>query len=124
RKVLFDTAKLTLKDTIPGSKQTLEKALMAPHTNYAPLLQPLLAKFNTGPTSKSRKGNAVFGIAHITGGGFTGNIPRILPDSIDVEIDTGSWDPLPIFKLIAEKGAIDFEEMYGVFNMGVGMTLM
>lgn len=124
RKVLFDKAKLGLKDKIPGTKETLEKALMVPHTNYAPLLQPLLAKFNQGTSSKVRKGNAVFGIAHITGGGFTGNIPRILPESVDVEIDTKTWEPLPIFKLIGEKGGIDFEEMYEVFNMGIGMTLV
>lgn len=123
RKVLFDQAKLSLKDKVPGSRQTLEKALMAPHTNYAPLLQPLLAEFNTGRSSKVRAGNAIFGIAHITGGGFTGNIPRILPDAVDVEIDTRCWEPLPIFKLIGEKGGIDFEEMYEVFNMGIGMTL-
>ncbi len=124
RKALFEKAKLTLKDKVPGARQSIEKALMAPHTNYAPLLQPLLAKFNKGTSSKVRKGNAVFGIAHITGGGFTGNIPRILPDKIDVEIDTGSWKPLPIFKLIQEKGGIEFDEMYEVFNMGIGMTLL
>lgn len=124
RKVLFEKGKLSLKDKVPGSKQTLEKALMAPHTNYAPLLQPLLEKFNAGKSSKFRKGNAVFGIAHITGGGFTGNIPRILPETVDVEIETGAWEPLPIFQLIQEKGGVDFEEMYEVFNMGMGMTLV
>lgn len=124
RKVLFDKAGLSLKDKVPGTRETLEKALMAPHTNYAPLLQPLLAAFNTGRSSQFRKGNAIFGIAHITGGGFTGNIPRIMPDNVDVEIDTNSWEPLPIFDLIGEKGGIDFEEMYEVFNMGIGMTLV
>ncbi|MBK1878919.1 phosphoribosylformylglycinamidine cyclo-ligase [Pelagicoccus mobilis] len=124
RKVIFDQAKLTLKDKVPGTRQTVEKALMAPHTNYAPLLQPLLAEFNKGRSSKFRKDNAVFGIAHITGGGFTGNIPRILPEKVDVEIDTTTWEPLPIFKLIGEKGGIDFDEMYEVFNMGIGMTLV
>ncbi len=124
RKVIFDKAKLTLKDKVPGTRQSIEKALMVPHTNYAPLLQPLLAKFNQGRSSKFRKDNAVFGIAHITGGGFTGNIPRILPEKVDVEIETSSWEPLPIFKLIGEKGGIDFDEMYEVFNMGIGMTLV
>ncbi len=124
RKVLFGKAGLKLSDKVTGSKQTLEKALMAPHTNYAPLLQPLLAAFNAGKSSAVRKGNAVFGIAHITGGGFTGNIPRILPDSVNAQIDTGSWEPLPIFKMIGELGGIDFDEMYEVFNMGIGMTLV
>lgn len=124
RKVLFETAKLTLKDKVPGTRKSIEKALMEPHRNYAPLLQPLLAKFNAGRSSKFRKGNAVFGIAHITGGGFTGNIPRILPDKVDIEIDTTTWEPLPIFKLIDEHGGIEFDEMYEVFNMGIGMTLV
>lgn len=124
RKVLFDKAKLTIKDKVTGTKQTLEKALMVPHTNYAPLLQPLLAKFNAGKTSAKRKDNAVFGIAHITGGGFTGNIPRILPEDVNVQIDTTAWTPLPIFSMIGQLGEIDFEEMYEVFNMGIGMTLV
>jgi len=123
RKVVFDKAKLKGLDKVPGSRQSVFKALQAPHTNYAPLIQALINKFNTGRSSKFRKGNALFGIAHITGGGFCGNIPRILPDSVDVEINTGAWTPLPIFKLIEEAGRIDFEEMYEVFNMGIGMTL-
>ncbi|MCH6256950.1 phosphoribosylformylglycinamidine cyclo-ligase [Puniceicoccaceae bacterium K14] len=124
RKVLFETAKMTLKDKVPGSRQSLQKALQAPHTNYAPLIQALLGEFNNGRSSKFRKGNAIFGMAHITGGGFSGNIPRVLPENVDVEIDSNAWKPLPIFKLIEEKGGIDFEEMYEVFNMGIGMTLV
>lgn len=124
RKVIFETAKLTLKDKVPGSRQSVQTALQAPHTNYAPLVQSLLKAFNGGSSSKVRKGNAIFGIAHITGGGFSGNIPRILPEKVDVVIDSRSWEPLPIFKLIGERGKIDFEEMYEVFNMGMGMTLV
>lgn len=123
RKVVFEKAKLKGKDRVPGSRQSVFKALQAPHTNYAPLVQALLKEFNQGRSSSFRKGNAIFGIAHITGGGFCGNIPRILHGNVDVEIDTGAWDPLPIFKLIGEKGKIDFDEMYEVFNMGIGMTL-
>lgn len=123
RKVIFEKAKLKGSDKVPGTRQSVFKALQAPHTNYAPLIQALLNEFNTGRSSKFRKGNALFGIAHITGGGFCGNIPRILPDSVDVEIDTGAWKPLPIFELIEESGGIDFDEMYEVFNMGMGMTL-
>lgn len=124
RKVLFETAKLTLKDKVPGTRQSLQKALQAPHTNYAPLIQALLGEFNNGRSSKFRKDNAIFGLAHITGGGFSGNIPRILPENVDVAIDSNSWEPLPIFKLIEEKGGIEFEEMYEVFNMGIGMTMV
>ncbi len=124
RKVLFEKAKLGFKDRVPGSRQTVLKALQAPHTSYSQVVQALLKRYNRGASSKVRKGNAIFGIAHLTGGGFTGNIPRILPDNVDVVIDTNAWKPLPIFKLIEEKGKIDFDEMYEVFNMGIGMTLV
>jgi len=124
RKVIFETAKLKGSDKVPGTRQSIFKALQAPHTNYALLLQSLLQTFNTGRSSKFRKGNSIFGIAHITGGGFTGNIPRVLPSNVNVEIDTNTWKPLPIFDLIGEKGKIDFDEMYEVFNMGIGMTMI
>ena len=124
RKVIFETAKMKGADKVPGSRQSVFKALQAPHTNYAPLLQGLLQKFNTGRSSKFRKNNSIFGIAHITGGGFTGNIPRILPEKVNVEIDTNAWKPLPIFDLIEKSGKIDFDEMYEVFNMGIGMTIV
>lgn len=123
RKVVFEKVKLKGSDKVPGTRQSVFKALQEPHTNYAPLIQTLIKKFNTGRSSKFRKGNALFGIAHITGGGFCGNIPRILPESVDIEIDTSAWKPLPIFKLIEQAGRIEFDEMYEVFNMGMGMTL-
>lgn len=124
RKVLLEQGQMGLKDRVPGTRQSLLKALMAPHTNYSPLLLSALAKFNGGASSKVRKGNAIFGIAHLTGGGFSGNIPRVLPPKVDVVIDTSAWEPLPIFKLIQEKGGIGFEEMYEVFNMGMGMAMV
>jgi phosphoribosylformylglycinamidine cyclo-ligase len=62
------------------------------------------------------------GLAHITGGGFAGNIPRILPEGLAAHIHKDSWDVLPIFKLIQEKGNIEPAEMYQVFNMGIGMA--
>jgi phosphoribosylformylglycinamidine cyclo-ligase len=64
------------------------------------------------------------GIAHITGGGFVGNIPRILPERVAAHIKKHSWDILPIFKLIQKKGDVDETEMYQVFNMGIGMTII
>jgi phosphoribosylformylglycinamidine cyclo-ligase len=63
-------------------------------------------------------------IAHITGGGFTGNIPRILPQGLAVHLNKDSWDILPIFKLIQKEGNIEEAEMYQVFNMGIGMTIV
>jgi phosphoribosylformylglycinamidine cyclo-ligase len=64
------------------------------------------------------------GLAHITGGGFVGNLPRVLPQGIAVHLHKGSWDIPPIFKLIQKQGNIEEAEMYRVFNMGVGMTII
>lgn len=64
------------------------------------------------------------GIAHITGGGFTDNIPRVFPDGLGVEIDVNSWEVPPIFKWLQEQGGVDDAEMRRTFNMGIGMVLI
>lgn len=123
RKVIFDKLGLGVFDKLPGYDVTVADALLAPHTNYAALIADISAKYNkAGNMMEVREGNAFFGTAHITGGGLTGNIPRILPKNVDVEIDTGSWEPLPVFKVLAENSGASFEEIYEVWNMGVGMT--
>ena len=68
------------------------------------------------------KPDAVKALAHITGGGFVDNIPRVLPKSLDVVIRKGSWDMLPIFQIIEQKSGVPDEELYQVFNMGIGMV--
>jgi phosphoribosylformylglycinamidine cyclo-ligase len=90
--------------------KTLGEELLQVHRCYYPQLKPVL------PLIK--------GIAHITGGGFVGNIPRILPEGVAAHIRKDSWDILPIFKLIQQEGAIKEEEMYQVFNMGIGITII
>jgi len=99
-----------LHDSYPELGKTLGEELLQVHHCYYPPLKPVL------PLIK--------GLAHITGGGFMGNIPRILPQSLAGHVRKGSWDILPIFKLIREKGDIDEAEMYRVFNMGIGMTIV
>jgi phosphoribosylformylglycinamidine cyclo-ligase len=99
-----------LQTFYPQLGKTLGEELLQPHHCYYPQLKPVL------PLIK--------GLAHITGGGFVGNIPRILPQGLAAHIHKDSWDVLPIFKLIQEKGNIDPAEMYQVFNMGMGMTLI
>jgi phosphoribosylformylglycinamidine cyclo-ligase len=64
------------------------------------------------------------GLAHITGGGMVDNIPRVLPENINAIIQRGTWEMLPIFEMIQEIGAVDEEEMYRVFNMGIGMVVI
>ncbi len=88
---------------------TLGEALMEPHRCYYPLLEPVL------PLIK--------GMAHITGGGLPENVPRILPAGLGARFDTSAWQVPPIFSLIREAGNVDNDEMFRVFNMGVGMVL-
>ena len=63
-------------------------------------------------------------MAHITGGGLTDNVPRVLPDNLDAKIKLGSWPVPPLFRLIAHRGNVNSDEMLRVFNMGVGMVLI
>ncbi|MEO8456899.1 MAG: phosphoribosylformylglycinamidine cyclo-ligase [Chloroflexota bacterium] len=92
-----------------GLEGTLADALLAPHRCYLDDLRPVLGQLN--------------GIAHITGGGIPGNVPRILPDGLGASIDRGSWRVPAIFRLIQKTGDIDDEEMFRAFNMGVGIVL-
>lgn len=94
--------------TTPGI--TLGDALLTPHPSYADAIRPVL------PLIK--------GMAHITGGGLVENIPRILPDGTSAHFDSSTWRIPPIFTLIQERAAISREEMYRVFNMGIGMALL
>ena len=90
--------------------KSLGEELLQVHRCYYPQLKPVLP--------------LVKGIAHITGGGFVGNIPRVLPEGVAAHIKKNSWDILPIFKLIQQEGAIKEAEMYQVFNMGIGITIV
>ena len=84
--------------------------------SYGPLIQKLLKKFNASPVIR--------GLAHITGGGFVDNIPRVLPKVCDVIVRKGTWDVPPIFELIRANGGVPEDELYQVFNMGIGMVLI
>jgi phosphoribosylformylglycinamidine cyclo-ligase len=92
----------------PELGETLADALLRPHRVYLNDLKPAL------PFIK--------GMAHITGGGFEENVPRMLPDGLGARLDRSAWPVLPVFKLIQRAGGIDEEEMYRVFNMGLGMV--
>ncbi|MCC6381348.1 MAG: phosphoribosylformylglycinamidine cyclo-ligase [Dehalococcoidia bacterium] len=89
---------------------TLGEALLATHRPYHRLVRPVLGQIHA--------------IAHITGGGFPENLPRVLPAGLAASVDTSSWNVPPVFRLIQERGAIAPEEMYEVFNMGVGLILV
>jgi phosphoribosylformylglycinamidine cyclo-ligase len=121
RKIFFEQLKLKPSSRIPGSKISLSEELLKVHVSYGPLVQKLLKKFNSKFKIQNSK-LPVKAFAHITGGGFVDNIPRVLPRSLDVVIHKGSWEMLPIFKIIAEKSGVPDDELYQVFNMGIGMV--
>jgi phosphoribosylformylglycinamidine cyclo-ligase len=113
RKVLFERAGLTVKSRPKelGGK-TVGDALLAVHRSYAPLLLPILPE------------RRIKAMAHITGGGFPDNVPRVLPKNVDAVFDATSWTPLPIFQMIRDLGNVPDDECYHVFNMGMGMILV
>ncbi len=121
RKIFFEQMGLKFSSRIPELKNTIGNELLKEHVSYGPLVQKLLARFNQS-TIRSPQSTIVKAFAHITGGGFVDNIPRVLPKTCDAIIRKGSWDMLPIFKLIEAKGGVADEELYQVFNMGIGMV--
>jgi phosphoribosylformylglycinamidine cyclo-ligase len=95
---------------------TFGEELLKPHRNYWPVIKKI---------RQSRSASAALhGIAHITGGGFYDNIPRVLPKNCTAVVRHGAWDVLPIFKLLHEGGGVSDQEMHHVFNMGIGMVLI
>jgi phosphoribosylformylglycinamidine cyclo-ligase len=135
RKIFFEQLKLKPSSRIPGSKLTLGAELLKVHVSYGPLVQKLLKKFNQDGVAASRQSAAISknnlrrsadaplrAFAHITGGGFVDNIPRVLPKSLDVVIKKGSWEMLPVFKIIEQQSGVPDDELYQVFNMGIGMV--
>jgi phosphoribosylformylglycinamidine cyclo-ligase len=112
RKVLLEKAGLSLEETPEGLGGPLGEELLKPTCIYVPYILPLLKKYK------------IKGMAHITGGGLPGNIPRILPPGTRAVLHRGSWPVNPIFKLIQELGPVSRDEMYRTFNMGLGYVLV
>ena len=111
RKVLLEKMGLELDEKPEGFTRTLGEELLRVHKNY----QPALSALPSG---------IVKGLAHITGGGLVDNLPRVLPENCDAVIQRASWKVPAIYRLIEKGGQVDPEEMYQVFNMGVGMTVV
>jgi phosphoribosylformylglycinamidine cyclo-ligase len=111
RKILFEKLGLKPGSTIAGLKHSLGEELLRVHKNY----QPLLGKLPSG---------TIRGLAHITGGGLIDNVPRVLPADCDAVIETKSWRVPAIFEFLQREGKVDREEMYQVFNMGIGMVVI
>ena len=111
RKIVAD-AGLYLKESYAGLGSSLGETLLTPTRIYVKAVLKLLEAL------------PISGMAHITGGGFFENIPRVLPAGLGVKIQQGTWDMPEIFPFLQEKGGLDAEEMYHVFNMGIGMVLV
>jgi phosphoribosylformylglycinamidine cyclo-ligase len=109
RKVFVD---IPWENHVDSLGTTLGESLLVIHRSY---LKPV--------DKLSKLGITVKAMAHITGGGFPDNLPRVIPGDVGVALDRAAWDPLPIFDLIQERGGVDPLEMYRVFNMGMGMVL-
>ncbi len=107
---LFGESRSALNTHYPELGRTLGEALLEPHRSYYQQLKPLL------PLIK--------GMAHITGGGLVGNVPRILPQRLTAQFHTQAWTVPPIFRLIQQRGNIAQDEMFHVFNMGIGMVVV
>jgi phosphoribosylformylglycinamidine cyclo-ligase len=124
RRIFFEELGLGPHDPLPGGRGTVAQALLKPHLNYAPFLQDALRQLNRAASASVRRDNQLFAAAHITGGGFVGNLSRVLHDKVDAVVETARWTPLPVFRALAAGGKVSFEELYEVFNMGVGMVLV
>ena len=112
RRVIFDICQFSCKDKLPGTNQTFGDALLAVHRSF---LKPVTALM---------RAVKINGMAHITGGGFPDNIPRVLPKCVNAEIDRSSWEVPTIFRFIQNQGKVDTDEMYRVFNMGIGFVVI
>ena len=112
RRIAFDELRLTPDSIVPELGETVAAALMRPHRSYLSDIRPLLGR------------KLIKGMAHITGGGITENLPRTLPDGLSFSLDRDSWTVPPVFSWLQRAGSIDDDEMFRTFNMGVGLILI
>ncbi|MBU1736283.1 MAG: phosphoribosylformylglycinamidine cyclo-ligase [Verrucomicrobia bacterium] len=112
RKIVFEQEKLKPDDILPGTGKRVGEVLLAVHRSYL------------RPVSTLMKSVKIQGMAHITGGGFYDNVPRILPKSVDAVFDRSAWPVPPLFRFLQERGHVARDEMYRVFNMGIGLVII
>jgi phosphoribosylformylglycinamidine cyclo-ligase len=112
RRLVFDVMKLDAGSHVQELGATVGEALLRPHRSYLHVVMPLVER------------GLVKGMAHITGGGLTENVPRTLPDGREFSLDRGSWTVPPIFTWLQRAGQLEDAEMFRTFNMGVGMVLI
>jgi phosphoribosylformylglycinamidine cyclo-ligase len=109
RRIVFEVMGLGVSDELPGTGRSVASELLAVHRSYLPAL------------ARPLEDGIVHGLAHITGGGIPGNLPRVLPEGLGARIERASWDVPAVFRALQRAGNVAPEEMDRVFNMGVGM---
>ena len=114
RHIVFDRLHLSVEARPEGLDGSLGDVLLQPHRSYLSVVQPVL----------SATPGLIKGLAHVTGGGLTDNLPRVLPDGVGVEIDRSAWAPPAIFRFLQQEGGVSETEAFRTFNMGVGMTIV
>jgi phosphoribosylformylglycinamidine cyclo-ligase len=112
RRIAFDVARLRVDDIVDELGGSIGQALLVPHRSYLRLIAPLL------------DARVIKGMAHITGGGITDNLPRILPGGLAAAVDRGSWIVPPIFAWLQRTGAVPDRDMLRTFNMGIGLIVV
>lgn len=112
RRIAFDLLRLEASSHVPELGTTVGDALLAPHRSYLPVVRPLLAS------------GTIKAMAHITGGGITDNLPRVLSDDIDARIDPTAWDVPAVFRWLERAGNVPLDDMRRTFNMGVGLIIV
>jgi phosphoribosylformylglycinamidine cyclo-ligase len=109
RQIVFDAMGLHYSDELPGTGRSVQDELLTIHRSYLAVFDDLL------------DGDTIHGLAHITGGGIPGNLPRVLPDRLGAIVDRSTWEVPAVFRALREGGAVERDEMDRVFNMGIGM---
>ena len=111
RRIVFDLAGLRVDSHVAELGTTIGAALLEPHRSYLPLIRPILPS------------GLIKGMAHITGGGITDNLPRILPKGAAARIDRSAWQVPPLFQWLQRTGQVPDDDMYRTFNMGIGLIV-
>jgi len=111
RRIAFEIAGLRVDSFVPDLGRTIGAALLEPHRSYLPVIKPLLSS------------GVIKGMAHITGGGITDNLPRIFPEGTAAEIDRSAWQVPPIFQWLQRTGTVPDDDMLRTFNMGIGLIV-
>ncbi|MPY88712.1 MAG: phosphoribosylformylglycinamidine cyclo-ligase [Luteitalea sp.] len=112
RRILFERIGLTAESYVPEIGTDVGSALLVPHRTYLPIVAPLL---DTG---------VIKGMAHITGGGISDNLPRVLPQGTAADVDRATWEVPALFQWLQASGNVPLDEMYRTFNMGIGLVLV